>query len=240
MSIQQSSAKLIRGGTIVDGTGAPAYRGDVRIADGVIQEIAPSLEPKSGEAVVDASGCLVTPGFIESHTHFDGAMWWDQSLDPLPGFGATTVIMGNCGFSVAPVPDDEAVRREVVGIFSFFEDIPESPFLTELPWDWRSWPEYRASMERSASLPANYAAFCGHIALRLAVMGMEAWDRAATADEITRMAGMLDEALAAGALGLSTNLMDHDGEDRAVPSLQADDAEFRALFEVIALSLIHI
>ncbi|WP_372747487.1 amidohydrolase family protein [Litorivivens sp.] len=234
MSAQDPTARLIQGGTIVDGTGAPAYRGDLRIANGAIQAIAPELSPNDGEEVVNASGCIVSPGFIESHTHFDGAMWWDQTLDPLPGFGATTVIMGNCGFSVAPVPDDEAVRREVVGIFSFFEDIPESPFMTELPWDWRSWPEYQASMQRNASLPANYAAFCGHIALRLAVMGMEAWERAATADEIERMAFMLDEALAAGALGLSTNLMDHDGENRPVPSLHADDAEFRALFEVMA------
>lgn len=233
MSAQESSSCLIRGGTIVDGTGAPAYQGDVRIADGVIQEIAPTLQPGASETVVDATGCLVTPGFIETHTHFDGAMWWDSELDPLPGFGVTTTIMGNCGFSVAPISDEEAVRREVVGIFSFFEDIPKEPFFSELPWDWRSWPEYKDSMVRNVKLPTNYAAFCGHIALRLAVMGLEAWDRAATSSEIERMAALLDEALSAGALGLSSNLFDHDGEDRPVPTLKADDAEFRALFEVM-------
>ena len=234
MSDLTANNYLITGGTIVDGTGAPAYRGDVRVADGAIVEIGADLSPAgAGEAVVDAGGCVVSPGFIESHTHFDGAMWWDQSLDPLPGFGATTVVMGNCGFTVAPVPDDEAVRRELVGIFSFFEDIPDAPFMSELPWDWRSWPEYRESMERKAKLPTNYTAFCGHIALRLAVLGMEAWERAATADETQKMADMLDEALAAGALGLSTNLMDHDGEDRPVPSMHADDTELRALFEVL-------
>ncbi|MAT95495.1 MAG: amidohydrolase [Halioglobus sp.] len=225
---------LIKGGTVVDGSGAPGFVADVRVEDGYITAIAADLAGQEGEELVDAQGCIVSPGFIESHTHFDGAMWWDQSLDPLPGFGATTVVMGNCGFTVAPVPDDEAVRRELVGIFSFFEDIPQAPFLSELPWDWRSWPEYRDSMQRKASLPTNYTAFCGHIALRLAVMGMDAWERAASAGEIAQMAQMLDEALAAGALGLSSNLMDHDGQDRPVPSLHADDAELRALLEVLA------
>jgi N-acyl-D-aspartate/D-glutamate deacylase len=161
-------------------------------------------------------------------------MWWDEELDPLPGYGVTSLIMGNCGFSVAPVSDDEAARREVVGIFSFFEDIPEQPFLKSLPWDWRSWPEYRDSMVRNVKLPANYAAFCGHIALRLAVMGLEAWDRAATPAEVEQMCALLDEALAAGALGMSTNLFDHDGEDRPVPSLQADDHELQSLMAVIS------
>ena len=228
------SKTLIRNGTVVDGTGAAGFAADVRVHDGVIAEVAPGLTPAADETIVDATGCIVSPGFIESHTHFDGAMWWDEELDPLPGYGVTSLIMGNCGFSVAPVSDDEAARREVVGIFSFFEDIPEQPFLKSLPWDWRSWPEYRDSMVRNVKLPANYAAFCGHIALRLAVMGLEAWDRAATAAEVEQMCALLDEALAAGALGMSTNLFDHDGEDRPVPSLQADDHELQSLMAVIS------
>lgn len=225
---------VILNGLVVDGTGSPAFSADVRISDGVIAEVAPGLTPAADETVVDATGCIVSPGFIESHTHFDGAMWWDEELDPLPGYGVTSLIMGNCGFSVAPVSDDEAARREVVGIFSFFEDIPEQPFLKSLPWDWRSWPEYRDSMVRNVKLPANYAAFCGHIALRLAVMGLEAWDRAATPAEVEQMCALLDEALAAGALGMSTNLFDHDGQDRPVPSLQADDHELQSLMAVIS------
>ncbi len=228
------SKTLIRNGTVVDGTGAAGFAADVRVHDGVIAEVAPGLTPAADETIVDATGCIVSPGFIESHTHFDGAMWWDEELDPLPGYGVTSLIMGNCGFSVAPVSDDEAARREVVGIFSFFEDIPEQPFLKSLPWDWRSWPEYRDSMVRNVKLPANYAAFCGHIALRLAVMGLEAWDRAATPAEVEQMCVLLDEALAAGALGMSTNLFDHDGEDRPVPSLQADDHELQSLMAVIS------
>lgn len=227
-------ARLIRGGRVVDGTGRPAFEADVRLRDGRIVEIAPGLAPLPEETVVDARGCHVAPGFIESHTHFDGTMWWQSDLDPLPGYGVTTVVMGNCGFALAPLPSDPAARAEIVKIFSFFEDIPERPFFEKLPWDWRSWPEYKASLERSVAVPTHYASFAGHLALRLSAMGMDAWQRSATADELEQMARELEAALDAGALGLSTNLMDHDGSDRPVPSLHADDAELRRLFEVLA------
>ena len=224
---------LIKNGTVVDGTAAPAYRADVRLQDGHIAEIGENLSATGDERVVDATDCIVAPGFIESHTHYDGSMWWDDRLDPLPGYGATTQVMGNCGFATAPLSDDAAVRREVVKIFSFFEDIPEEPFIASLPWDWRTWPEYKESMVNKVQVPLNYAVYCGHIALRLAAMGMDAWDRAATPEEIKHMASMLEEAMSAGAMGMSSNLMDHDGDDRPVPSLKADDAEFRALLEVL-------
>lgn len=228
-----ATSLLIRGGSVVDGTGAAPVDSDIRIQDGLISEIGSDLAPQDNERVVDASGCLVTPGLIESHTHFDGTMWWQPDLDPLPGCGVTTVVMGNCGFAIAPVHDDPEVRKQVVKIFSFFEDIPEEPFFENLPWDWRKWSEYKNSMVNNVAVPTNYGTFVGHIALRLAVMGMDAWDRAATAEEIEQIAAHLDDALSAGALGMSTNLMDHDGEDRPVPSLQADDAEFIALFKVL-------
>jgi len=224
---------LIKGGSVVDGTGAAPFAADVRVRGGLIAEIAPGLNADAGEAVVDASGCYVAPGLIESHTHFDGTMWWQPDLDPLPGCGVTTVVMGNCGFALAPLHDDASVRREVVKIFSFFEDIPEPPFTTNLPWDWKTWSEYKASMVANTRVTANYGAFVGHIALRLAVLGMEAWERAATPDEIEQIAALLEDALQAGALGLSTNLLDHDGSDRPVPSMLADDAELTALFQVM-------
>ena len=223
---------LIKGGTVVDGTGAPPFAADVRIADGMITEVGPGLAAK-GERVFDAAGCQVTPGFIESHTHYDGTMWWQPDLDPLPGYGATTMILGNCGFSPAPLHKYMPAQREMVGIFSFFEDIPMEPFLTNLPWDWNRWSEYKASVERNVKVPLNYAAYVGHIAIRLAVMGVEAWTRAATAEEIARMADQLDDALAAGALGMSDNMHDHDGQNRPVPTLMACDAEFSALFDVM-------
>ena len=230
----QTENILIQNGTIIDGTGKPAFTADVRLKDGLISELGAHLSASANEIKVDASGCLVTPGLIESHTHFDGTMWWQPDLEPLPGCGVTTVVMGNCGFALAPLHKDAAVQAEVVKIFSFFEDIPEGPFLSNLPWDWSTWSEYKQSMQANVKVPANYGTFVGHIALRLAVMGMEAWERAATRDEITQIATLLDDALSAGALGFSTNLMDHDGEDRPVPSLLADDAEFTAMFEVTA------
>ncbi len=223
---------LIQNGTVIDGTGAKGFAADVRVDGDRIVEVGSNLEPR-GERVIDARGCVVTPGFIESHTHFDGTMWWQPDLDPLPGYGTTTVILGNCGFSAAPVSDDEQARLEMVKIFSFFEDIPEAPFVTNLPWDWRKWSEYKRSMTSRVRVPANYAAFVGHIAIRLAVMGMDAWTRVATPEEIAAMADHLEDALQAGALGMSDNLHDHDGQNRPIPTLVADDAEFVALFDVL-------
>lgn len=224
---------LIKGGTIVDGTGAPAHKGDVRVAGGRIAEVGENLAPRAGEETFDAAGCIVAPGFIESHTHYDATMWWQPDLDPLPGYGATTIITGNCGFTAAPISDDKAAQLEMAKIFSFFEDIPLEPFLKHVPWDWRSWSEYKESVKAKVKLPVNNGAMVGHIAIRLAVMGLEAWERVATAEERAKMAELLDAALAAGALGLSTNLLDHDGEDRPIPTLVADDAEYAALFDVL-------
>lgn len=223
---------LIRNGTVVDGTGAPAFAADVRIAGDTIVEVGSNLEAR-GERVVDAAGCHVSPGFIESHTHYDGTMWWQPDLDPLPAYGATTMILGNCGFSPAPLHETKEAQAEMIGIFSFFEDIPAGPFHENLPWDWLKWSEYKASVERNVKVPLNYAAYVGHIAIRLAAMGMAAWERAATPEEIAKMAALLDDALAAGALGLSDNLHDHDGDNRPVPSMLATDEEFLALFDVM-------
>src|SRR5882757_1958710 len=164
---------LIKGGTVVDGTGAAPFAADIRVRGSVIAEIGPSLTAELRERVIDASGCYVAPGFFEAHNHFDGPMWWMPTLEPMPGYGVTTSINGNCGFSAAPVSDDAEVRLEMVKIFSFFEDIPIKPFLQVLPWDWRKWSEYRKSIETNLKLPVNFAAFAGHIAIRLAVMGME-------------------------------------------------------------------
>ena len=223
---------LIKNGTVVDGTGAPGFAADVRIKGGIIAEVGQNLAA-AGERVVDANGCFVTPGFIESHTHYDASMWWQPDLDPLPGYGATTMILGNCGFSMAPLHPSQEVKDEVIGIFSFFEDIPVAPFKDNVAWDWSTWSEYRKSFEKNVSVPLNYASLVGHIPLRLAAMGMDAWDRAATPAEIAKMAVLLEDALSAGALGMSDNMHDHDGTNRPVPSMLADDAEYVALFDVM-------
>jgi len=227
------SGILIRGGMVVDGTGAPGFAADVRVQDGLIAEIGPDLRPGASERVFEAQGCHVTPGFIESHTHYDGVMWWQPELDPLPGYGATTVVIGNCGFGTAPTSDDPAAQREMVKIFAFFEDMPVQPFFDTVAWDWRSWSEYWRSLGEKVRTPINVAAYVGHIPLRLAAMGMEAWDRAARPDEIRAMARLLDDAMQAGALGLSTNLGDYDIQHRPVPSMKADDSEFEALLAVL-------
>jgi len=225
---------LIKGGTVVDGSAAPAYQADVRIADGRIVEIGEQLAQQTGERLFDAAGCYVAPGFIETHNHWDGGVWWCPNLDPLPGYGATTSINGNCGFSLAPAPKDDADVQNVIEIFNYFEDIPEEPMRGIVPWDWTKWSEYKASMEEKVRLPLNFCAFCGHIPMRLAVMGQDAWSRTATPGEIARMCELLDDALAAGAMGLSSNLLDYDKYERPLPSQVADDAEFEALLKVLA------
>jgi N-acyl-D-aspartate/D-glutamate deacylase len=225
---------LIRNGTIVDGTGRPAYQADLRVRAGRIAEIAETLEPRDNERVIDAAGCYVTPGFIEAHNHWDAAVWWSPNMEPFPGYGITTSINGNCGFSLAPLPQSASGRDDIIDIFNFFEDIPEVPMKTMLPWDWHSWSEYRASHERNVRTPANFASYCGHIPIRLAVMGEAAWERAATPDEVARMCALLDDALQAGAMGLSSNQLDRDKHDRPLPSQHADDEEYLALLGVLA------
>jgi len=226
---------LIKGGAVVDGTGTtPTYVADVRVAGGIITEIGADLVAARGERTVDATGCYVTPGLIETHNHWDGGVWWSPNLDPLPGYGATTSINGNCGFSLAPAPQREEDKLDVIDIFNYFEDIPEEPMRAIVPWDWKTWSEYKASMERNVRVPLNFCAFCGHIPMRLAVMGQEAWNRAATPDEIAQMCAMLEDALAAGAMGLSSNFLDYDKHERPLPSQLADDAELSALLGVLA------
>jgi N-acyl-D-aspartate/D-glutamate deacylase len=224
---------LIKGGKVIDGTGAPAHDADVRIAGGCIVAIGPNLTREGRERVIDAAGCYVTPGFIETHNHYDGPMWWNPNLEPMSGYGVTTSINGNCGFAAAPISNDPRAQDEMVRIFSFFEDIPITPFRNILPWDWRKWSEYRESMQQKLRLPVNFEFYCGHIAIRLAAMGMDATKRAATDGEIATMQDLLRDALAAGALGLSSNTMDYDGQGNPVPSILAEDKEFAALFDVI-------
>jgi N-acyl-D-aspartate/D-glutamate deacylase len=222
---------LIKGGVVVDGSGAPAYPADVRVARGRIAEIGPELRAADDERVVDAAGCYVTPGFIEHHNHWDPAVWWSPAMDPLPAYGVTTSINGNCGFSMAPAAP--AVHADVIDIFDYFEDVPSAPARALIPWDWTKWSEYKASMQRKVKTPVHFAAFCGHVPLRLTVMGEDAWTRTATPDEVARMVGLLEDALRSGAMGLSSNLVDHDRNERPLPTLMADDAELSALFEVV-------
>ena len=216
---------LVRGGTIVDGTGAPGRRGDVRVSDGVIVEVGSDLRPE-GESELDAVGATVAPGFIDTHTHFDPVLWWDPTADPMSLHGVTTVVQGNCSLSLAPLHASD--RAAVSDVFCFIEDLPLVAFEEHIPWNWTTWHEYRDSFNaRGAAV--NVVGLVGHSALRLYVMGDEALERAATDDERRSLQDALRECLAAGAHGLSTSFADRDRHGREVPSRLADDDEFVAL-----------
>ncbi|MCF2533285.1 N-acyl-D-amino-acid deacylase family protein [Yinghuangia soli] len=222
---------LVRGGTVVDGTGAPGRVADVRIRGGVIAEIGPDLTPQ-GEPEIDASGAVVAPGFVDAHTHFDPSLWWDPSADPMPGHGVTTVVQGNCSLSLAPLTGDTAARDKLLDAFSYIEDMPPEAFRTGIPWNWTTWAEYRDRFDALGSA-VHVAALVGHSTLRAYAMGEAADQRAATADERAALAAALQECLAAGAFGLSTSFVDSDRAGNPVASRYADDEEFAALAQAL-------
>jgi N-acyl-D-amino-acid deacylase len=217
---------VIRGGIIVDGTGAPGIAADVAVTDGVISEIGPNLR---GGRELDASGCVVAPGFIDIHTHYDAQVFWDPTLRPTSFHGVTTVVAGNCGFAIAPTRPE---HREVIArTLENVEDMDLATLAEGITWDFETFPEYLASVRRRGTA-LNFTAYCGHSALRLYVLGDAAYERAATPDEIDQMAALVEEALAAGAAGFSTSFSyAHRGVDgKPVPSRFADRDEVDALF----------
>jgi N-acyl-D-aspartate/D-glutamate deacylase len=221
---------LIRGGTVIDGRGTPGRQADVRIRQGRFAEIGPELAG-AGEPEIDARGALVAPGFIDCHTHYDPSLWWDPLVDPMPQHGVTTVVTGNCSLSLTPVREGDRVQAS--DVFGYIEDIPLDAFLSGIPWSWESYADWRDAL-RGVGTSVNVAALIGHSNLRVYVMGEDAWDRAATADERAQLAAVLGECFAAGATGLSTSFVDQDRHGRPVPSRRADDDEFRALIDVLA------
>lgn len=223
---------VIVGGMVLDGTGAPAERADVRIRGTEVVEIGAGLEPSGHEQVIDANGAYVTPGFIDNHTHLDPAMFWDGTCDPMPLHGVTSVITGNCSLSLAPVRSEH--RQALTDVFCYIEDMPTEAFDQAIPWNWETFPEYLAA-QRQGSYSINAGNLMGHTALRLYVMGPDAWERAATRQEVDTMAGLLADAIGGGAMGMSSSLgFDTDRNKRPVPSRKADDAEYTALMKVLA------
>jgi len=226
------SALLIHGGLVVDGTGAPARRADLRVRDGLIVEISEELQPVGGERLLDATGCFVTPGFIDTHTHFDPQLFWDSYADPIPTHGVTTVLAGNCGLSLAPVrPEHVKVLSET---FCYIEDLSTEAFATEIPFDWESYDDYLTALEGDG-LGVDVATLVGHSVLRLYGMGDAAWERAANDEERAAIAAAFQDCLDQGAFGMSSSMgFDTHPVIGPVPSRLADDAELEALCDVLA------
>ena len=226
--------RIIKGGRIVDGSGAPAFTGDIAISDGRIVEIG-SLAGAARETT-NADGLLVTPGWIDVHTHYDGQTTWDPLLTPSFWHGVTSVVMGNCGVGFAPVrPGKESW---LIGLMEGVEDIPGAALADGIDWQWESFPEYLDALERG-SRAIDIATQLPHGALRAYVMGERgSMNQAATGEDIAGMRALALEAMRAGAFGVSTSrTLAHraiDGEP--VPGTFAAEAELRALAEAVAAS----
>ncbi|MED5262434.1 MAG: amidohydrolase family protein [Myxococcota bacterium] len=218
----------IEGGTIVDGTGGDRYRGDIGIRDGAIVAIGPTVE---GDArrTIDATGRIVTPGFVDIHTHYDGQVTWDDLLEPSSGHGVTTIVMGNCGVGFAPV--EPGKEEWLIQLMEGVEDIPGAALSEGIQWEWESFPEYLDALDKKRTA-VDFGAQIAHGAVRGYVMGERgSRNEPATPEDIAAMRRLVREAVEAGALGVSTSrVLGHramDGEP--VPGTFAAEDELYGL-----------
>lgn len=234
MTMHQADADLmIRGGLIVDGSGGTPFHGDVAIASGRIVHVGPGFAGDAAETI-DAGGCIVTPGFVDIHTHYDGQAIWSDTLSPSSSHGVTTAVLGNCGVGFAPcrTQHHDALIRLMEGV----EDIPGVVMATGLPWDWETFPEY---LDALAARPRDIDVACllPHSPLRVWVMGQRAIARErATDDDLARMRGIAREALAAGAIGFATSRLNihRTKAGELIPTYGADTRELAAIASVMA------
>ena len=217
---------VIRGGAVVDGSGAPPARADVAIDGGTVTAV--GAVDDDGREELDAGGCFVTPGFVDPHTHLDAQLCWDPAATPTCFHGVTTVVLGICGFGVAPCPPGGG--EYLLKSLEVVEEIPYASSSLGVPFTWESWPEFLDHLGRQP-LGVNVAGMVPHSALRYAVMGERAREGAASADERTALAAELRRSLDAGALGFATSRGPNhrDAAGDPVPSRHADDAELEAL-----------
>jgi len=219
---------IIRGGDVVDGTGAPGRRADVGIDGGRITEIGDLSAAEAG-TVIDATGKVVAPGFIDVHTHFDAQVFWDGSLSPSPLHGVTTVLAGNCGFTIAPLSDNAADGEYLMRMLARVEGMPLESLREGVPWNWKTTADYLDALEGNLGVNAGF--MVGHSAIRRVVMGEDANRREATPDEVEAMARLLEEGLDAGGIGFSSSWArtHNDADGHMVPSRYATKEELLAL-----------
>jgi N-acyl-D-aspartate/D-glutamate deacylase len=221
---------IIRGGEVVDGTGAARRRADVGIRDGKVVAIG----EVTGEAAstIDAAGKVVAPGFVDVHTHFDAQVFWDGALTPSPLHGVTTVLAGNCGFTIAPLSSDPADGEYLMRMLARVEGMPLESLRDGVPWSWTTTPEYFDTID--GNLGVNAAFMVGHSAIRRVVMGEDANRRESTDDELAAMQRLLHEGLEAGGLGFSSSWArtHNDADGHMVPSRNATREELIALADV--------
>lgn len=222
---------VIRNAEIADGLGNPLRSADVAVKDGRIAAIGPDLGPAG--KTVDADGLVLAPGVIDVHTHYDAQLTWDSTASPSPALGVTTVVIGNCGFGIAPATP--ATRDTLLKNLSEVEAMSLDALREGVDWQFDDFASYLDFLARRGVYP-NVASFCSHSALRTVVMGDAGSEREATADELAKMSSMFDAALKAGAIGLgSSTFENHNGHGGIpVPSRLASDDEFRALARVMA------
>ena len=224
--------KIING-FIVDGTGTPGFKGDIGIKDGNL--VAVGNAPEDAAETLDAKGKVVSPGFIDLHTHFDAQILWDKKLTVSPWHGVTTVLLGNCGFGVAPThPEDrEIVLRILENVEGMSYDCIKEGMGEE--WPFETFPEYLDWMEQNPA-QINVGALFGHTPARTYVMREDSTERAATADEIEQLKDLAKEAMSVGAFGFSSSLVpSHNGyKGKPVPSRLAAKEEFHAMAKVMA------
>jgi N-acyl-D-amino-acid deacylase len=225
---------VIRGGTIIDGSGKAPFTGDVAIAEGRIAGVGGKQGPARRE--IDATGLMVTPGWVDVHTHYDGQAMWDPLLAPSCWHGVTTVMFGNCGVGFAPVKKHH--RQALMDLMEGVEEIPNPVLTAGLTWEWESFPDFMDALERRERA-IDIAAQAAHLPMRVYVMGDRAIRREpATADDIAEMRKLTIEALRVGAFGATTSRTDShktlDGE--LVPSRNADDVELLGIGSALGVT----
>ncbi|MDA8044444.1 MAG: D-aminoacylase [Actinomycetota bacterium] len=221
---------LIQGGTVVDGTGTPGRTADVGIRGDRIVAVGEVDEP--AKETIDAGGLIVAPGFVDPHTHYDAQLHWDAYATPSSLHGVTSVIGGNCGFTLAPLKADDAdyTRRMMAKV----EGMPLQALEQGIDWSWETFAEYLDRLEGRIAVNAGF--LVGHCALRRYVLGPEATERESSPEEVERLVRLLEDCLAAGGLGLSTSRSSthNDGDNQPVPSRIASEAELLELCDVVS------